>query len=232
MAYQFHHLTSVNSTNIYARDHLSAGDVVYADEQRSGVGRRGRTWYSPKGNLYATMVLDRTIEPNHLPFMMALAIHEGIASFLSSDDQEHLKVKWPNDVLWKGQKLCGILIEALFDRYIVGFGVNANIVAKTDQPVTSIKNIAKETIDIKALLERIIESFDQHKRQDFKDIRQTWLNKCLYQNQEITARVSDAYQVIGIFVDIDLSGALMIKTEEGIKRIMTGDVFLSQKEQA
>lgn len=232
MAYQFHHLTSVDSTNIYARDHLSAGDVVYADEQRSGVGRRGRTWYSPKGNLYATMVLDRAIEPNHLPFMMALAIYEGIASFLSADDQAYLKVKWPNDVLWKGQKLCGILIEALFDRYIVGFGVNANTLAKTDQPVVSIKQITNTEIDIRTLLERIIDCFDQRKNQEFQDIRQTWLNKCLYQNQEITARLSESYQVTGIFVDIDLSGALMIKTDEGIKRIMTGDVFLSEKEQA
>src|SRR5947209_20195705 len=106
------------STNTEALTLARAGERgplwVTAGRQSAGRGRRGRTWTSESGNLYASLLLTEPAPPEHWPelsFVMALAIHDTIAD-LAPAARPRLAIKWPNDLLLDGAKFAGILTEA------------------------------------------------------------------------------------------------------------------------
>jgi len=99
---------------------------IQADRQTSGRGRRGRTWDSPTGNLAATLLLRPkrpTAECAQLSFVAALSTCDVVSHFVPAAET---RLKWPNDVLIRGRKVCGILVETAHGKAIAGIGVNVN----------------------------------------------------------------------------------------------------------
>ncbi|TNE27991.1 MAG: biotin--[acetyl-CoA-carboxylase] ligase, partial [Alphaproteobacteria bacterium] len=107
------HLETVDSTNIFAREHLEHGTVITAACQTAGRGRYGRDWTSPEGNLYLSLVWQvRDFDAaGKYAFLTALAMADALKNAVDENDLP-LQLKWPNDVLLNGKKLCGILLEA------------------------------------------------------------------------------------------------------------------------
>lgn len=147
------------------------GTVVVADAQTAGRGRRGRSWSSPKGEaLYMSLLLRPTFVPDKasmLTLVMALAVQEAIAD-INSD--VCCMIKWPNDIVIGGKKLCGILTEMSLQgqeikHVVIGVGINLNQtdfeeeIAKT---ATSLKNETGKCIDRFALLEKVVYYFKQN----------------------------------------------------------------------
>ncbi len=106
---------------------------IVAEEQTKGRGRSGRTWLSPRGNLYASLLLTTSVGPataTQLSFVAGIAALEAIAGILPPARRPSLKLKWPNDVLCDGAKLAGILLECLKVpngqdlAVILGIGIN------------------------------------------------------------------------------------------------------------
>ena len=133
----FSFLGTTDSTNLQARaiarDGAAEGSVVVADSQTGGRGRMRRAWSSPPGvNLYCSIVLRPpvpTVRVPEIPLVAAAAIHEAIGSECPA---LQIFVKWPNDILCGGRKLCGILCEMEsepdFTHFVVvGFGLNVNL---------------------------------------------------------------------------------------------------------
>ncbi len=131
------HHRSVMSTNAQARklarEGAPEGLVVTADAQTGGRGRMQRVWHSPPGvNLYFSIVLRPPVPPRvvpQIPLLAAAALHTALASVAGGVD---LRIKWPNDLLAGGRKLCGILCEMESEAdmthvVIVGIGVNVNL---------------------------------------------------------------------------------------------------------
>src|SRR5215469_2812357 len=112
---------------------------IAADRQTAGRGRRGRAWISPRGNLYASLLLTEPAAAEHwsqLSFVAALAMHDAVVE-IAGDLKPLLTIKWPNDLLLAGAKLGGILIEAEsgISAVVVGIGVNcASHPADTEFP--------------------------------------------------------------------------------------------------
>ena len=135
-----HHLATTGSTNdwLAARD-LPDGSWVRADTQTGGRGRRGRTWVSVPGNLFASVVTRP--QPGEGPaqqlsFVAAVALARALDRWVAA---ERLTLKWPNDVLLDGVKVAGILLEGGAGATIIGFGVNlAGQPAVTERPATSL----------------------------------------------------------------------------------------------
>lgn len=127
-----HYLETCPSTNTWAithSTHLDRGDVVFTQRQTAGRGQQGRTWHSPVGVMTASVVLDE-IPAVQLP---VLSLAAGLAVIYAVEDlvpdcQGRLRLKWPNDVLFEGRKLAGILCEAsstgTIGRVVVGVGLN------------------------------------------------------------------------------------------------------------
>ncbi|MCE1273212.1 MAG: biotin--[acetyl-CoA-carboxylase] ligase [Chlorobiales bacterium] len=136
---QFVHLATTDSTNLHARslarEGAPEGTVVVAESQTGGRGRMRRPWVSPSGvNLYVSIVLRPplpSIRVPEIPLVAAAAIHAALVEVCPA---LRAFIKWPNDILAGGRKLCGILCEMESEPdcthfVVVGFGVNVNLAA-------------------------------------------------------------------------------------------------------
>lgn len=136
MDWRIRHYGRVLSTQGIARELVAAcaniGTVIVADEQEQGQGRFGRSWVSPQGGLYASLVV------TPVPLLCLLA-GIAVAEALRSVGIE-AALKWPNDVLVGEKKIAGILIDIIADRAIVGIGVNL-----AAAPVATAASVARET---------------------------------------------------------------------------------------
>jgi len=134
-----YYYASIDSTNLraglLAEEGAPEGTLVVADEQSAGRGRRGRNWESPAGkNLYFTLLLRPKIAPDKasmLTLVMALSVAEAVKMLRHDDAACTVGIKWPNDILVNGRKICGILTEMslsmkkdCIDHLIIGVGVN------------------------------------------------------------------------------------------------------------
>jgi BirA family transcriptional regulator, biotin operon repressor / biotin---[acetyl-CoA-carboxylase] ligase len=126
------HFSSVVSTMDTAREHAAQNpdlwQLITAESQTSGRGTRGRPWISAMGNLYLTVVIPRAaLAPARLglfPLETGLAVHDAAAPLLPPSSRAALRLKWPNDLLWEGRKVAGMLLEATADHVFVGVGIN------------------------------------------------------------------------------------------------------------
>lgn len=129
------HYKQIDSTNTelarLALRGATHGTVVTAEEQTAGRGRRGREWESPaEDNIYMSILLRPQIMPEKAP-MITLVMAYAVAKVLKEHGFTDVQVKWPNDLLVSGGKVCGILSEMVLaecevDYIIIGVGVNVN----------------------------------------------------------------------------------------------------------
>lgn len=126
---------TIDSTNIKAQElaekGYQSGTLVVADKQESGKGRRGRSWVSPSGTgIFMTLMIKPDINPNNAS-MLTLVAALAVAKAITSVTGEEALIKWPNDIVINGRKVCGILTEmnAQFDyinHIVVGIGINVH----------------------------------------------------------------------------------------------------------
>lgn len=209
------------STNDIAKD-LPPYTAVYAGRQTNGRGRMGRTWYDGQGNLMTSIVLPRPQNAQIFSFLASLAVAKSIA-FLSP------RIKWPNDILVDGKKICGILLETFEDKLIIGIGVNIESCPKTGMlyETTCLKEHGR-SVDAKRLLSDILQNLsfmiETFEKTGFKTIRLEWLEFACGIGQTITVNLPNE-SVSGIFEGIDENGALILKTDK-VQLITAGDVFM------
>ena len=161
------HLHKVDSTNTYLKTHragLPHGTVVYADSQTAGRGRYDRRWISDNGGLYFSVLLTPPYNPflPNLTQLMALSICQALEQFSLTPI-----IKWPNDVQVNGQKISGILSEAVFDKNVfqavvlgVGINVGQDNLHHVGQPATSLKALGVQTTR-ETVLENVLHFFWQ-----------------------------------------------------------------------
>lgn len=126
---------TIDSTNTKAQELAEkgypSGTLVVADKQESGKGRRGRSWVSPSGiGIFMTLMIKPDINPNNAS-MLTLVAALAVAKAITSVTGEEAMIKWPNDIVVNGKKVCGILTEmnAQFDyinHIVVGIGINVH----------------------------------------------------------------------------------------------------------
>ena len=126
---------TIDSTNTKAQELAEkgypSGTLVVADKQESGKGRRGRSWVSPSGTgIFMTLMIKPDINPNNAS-MLTLVASLAVAKAITSVTGEEALIKWPNDIVINGKKVCGILTEmnAQFDyinHIVVGIGINVH----------------------------------------------------------------------------------------------------------
>lgn len=169
------HLSSVDSTNSYLMAYKpregETMTVVYADEQTAGRGQGSNHWESEPGkNLTFSVLVHPTMVPVMRQFLLseagALALWDVLGQYLGADD---VKMKWPNDIYWKDKKISGTLIETRLGGghvkdCVYGTGVDVNqekFVSDAPNPV-SMKQILGHDVDLKELLNKIIDSFKKY----------------------------------------------------------------------
>lgn len=219
-----------------------AGTVVWVTRQTSGRGRYNRTWVSPEGNLFCSLILRPQVslsEAANLGFVAALAVMDAAARFLNGNAE--LRCKWPNDVLLQGRKLSGILLESKgsgeegVEWLVLGIGINLrHYPAEADFPATSMKaRLGEDAPDAAAMLEVLLDAFafwyGLWEGQGFASIRQAWLEKAYDLGGRIRVRLGER-EMTGRFCDLDAQGALVLEDQSGKRhRITAGDVFPGER---
>jgi BirA family transcriptional regulator, biotin operon repressor / biotin---[acetyl-CoA-carboxylase] ligase len=236
-ASSIHHLPSVSSTNDYAKTLAKKGEpegsLIIADKQTGGRGRKQRKWISPEKGLWFSLILRPKITPNDAmltTMCAACAVTKGIS------EQTPLKpsIKWPNDILINNKKVCGILTElsAEIDEItylIIGIGINVNneIPSELKEKSTTLKQESNKPIDSVLLLSSILSSFEHFYQKltnkDILTIKDTWRSYSSTIGAKVTVK-KEKEVITGIAVDLGEHGELIIKNNQGEKKILTGDI--------
>jgi len=179
-------LEKVDSTNNYAMALVQRGEAVgdeavFAKEQTSGKGRRGKTWKSKSGeNVILTVTEQMQWLPIQHQFQLSVAASLGCFDFFSKYIKENIKIKWPNDIFINDRKAGGILIENvikgnLWQWAIIGIGLNINQV-NFDEEIKAVSlkqltGIHYDVIDLAAeLLEAVTKRIYQLKSREFDNL--------------------------------------------------------------
>jgi BirA family biotin operon repressor/biotin-[acetyl-CoA-carboxylase] ligase len=205
-----------------------------ADEQTAGRGRRGRVWFSPIGNLFCSILLDRGPEPARAPeivFVAAVALREALEAVTPGAT---FVCKWPNDILCNGATVSGMLLEMAPPFVILGVGVNIVAGPPADMaqyPATCIADAGSKA-DAQSVCmafgDRLAYWYDSWRADGFEPVRQAWLDRAAGMGKPITVRLADTTVLEGRFAGLDASGALLLDSADGTRRpVMAGDVFFA-----
>src|SRR5947209_522947 len=217
----------LDSTNAHALILARAGERgplwITARRQTAGRGRRGRTWVSQPGNLYATLLLASPGRPQYRPqlsLVAGLAVHDALVE-IAPGCKRRLAIKWPNDLLLDESKFAGILIEGEGGKEVVviGMGINcASHPAKTDYPATDLASagiqIAPEMLFPPLSLKMIRRLAQWDGGQGFPTIRSDWIARANGLGEEIRVRLPDR-ELMGRFEALDDDGALVLRLPDG-----------------
>jgi len=205
---------------------------VTAGRQSAGRGRRGRTWTSEPGNLFASLLLTEPAAPEHWPelsFVAALAIHDTIAD-IAPGARPQLAIKWPNDLLLAGAKFAGILTEGEGTATVaVGIGINCSShPTDTDYPATNLSaarfRVSPEVVFSELSAKMMGRLAQWNQGEHFATIRTDWLSRAAGLGGNVTIRLPER-ELAGCFETIDEMGQLVLVEPEGPRHaIAAGDV--------
>ncbi|NJM30240.1 MAG: biotin--[acetyl-CoA-carboxylase] ligase [Rhizobiales bacterium] len=226
----------IDSTNSEAARRASAGERgplwIIAGEQMAGRGRLGRNWVSESGNLFATLLRTYSCPPTaltQLGFVASLAMHDALAAAAPGSE---IELKWPNDLLSGGAKICGILSEAVGQNPLsaaIGWGLNvAHAPSSTPYPVTSLAALGHR-IAVESVFEQLASCACKRLKiwddgRGFSVIRRDWAERSAGFGGVV--RVEQGARVLeGIAKGIGDDGALLFETTSGrTVAVTSGDV--------
>lgn len=235
------YLDEVDSTNTAAKKAAENGAVhgtlVVSERQTGGKGRRGRAWDSPRGTgIFMTLILRPNMAPVHasmLTLVAALAVADGIRECTGAESL----IKWPNDIVMSGKKVCGILTEMSADpdciNYVaVGIGINVNMEEFPEEIRGVAASIFTETgkkTKRSLLISAVMAAFERYyevfmKTTDMSGLLEDYNGKLA--NCGRTVRVLDpAGEYSGTAISIDREGELLVEMEDTtVRRVLSGEV--------
>ena len=237
-----HWFEELGSTNDRARELAEEGaehgEVVIAEAQTAGRGRRGRAWLSPpRKNLYFSIVLRPELPPARAPeltLVASVAICEALRQAGVAAG-----IKWPNDLLASGRKIGGILTElaAEPDRVswaVLGVGLNVNarpedfpeaMRAEATSVLIERGQPAPRALLAAACFTAVEDWVDRHAEEGFGPVREAWRERSVTLGREVAVTV-EGREIRGTAEDIDETGALLVRGRAGVERIVSGDVTL------
>lgn len=212
------------------------GTIVIAKKQNIGKGRMGRTWISPEGGLWMSIIFRPNFSVDNIIFIQfigALAVANAIREITKID----CKLKWPNDVLINEKKVCGILVDVNLEnenkKIVMGIGLNANIDSSSinnflndaNIKATTLKDECGNNFDLLFLIKSILEKLEHYydallSRGKTLEIIDSWKEKSdMFGKKAIVYDGNEKF--MGHVIDIDQSGALVMKlTDDSVKNII------------
>lgn len=229
-----------DSTNIRAKELAEeghpGGTLVVADRQEAGRGRRGRSWDSPPGTgIFMTLLLKPEMNPNHAS-MLTLVAAMAVARAISKCAGTEALIKWPNDIVIGGKKICGILTEmsAQFDfinHIVIGIGINVHNEHFPEEIAETAGSILLQTgkrIRRAELIEQILEQFEHYyaifmETEDLSGLVKEYNSILVNMNKSV--RVLDPKEPFeGKAMGITKKGELIVDTWESRKMVSSGEV--------
>jgi BirA family biotin operon repressor/biotin-[acetyl-CoA-carboxylase] ligase len=240
---RIYYLREVDSTNRFAADLARAGEphgtLVVSDYQTGGRGRWDRTWESPAGkNVLFSLILRPEVE-TYAILPVTLVFSVAVAETLTAITGREASVKWPNDVLVEGKKICGILSEgvskggvAVF--VVVGMGVNVNMgsedfseeIRGRSCSCSSLTGLTWDRAEVLArLLSALERGYDEFAREGFGKIAPRYKSKLSVLGKTVRFVKSGA-ETVGRVLDVGTDGSLIVETANGRMALREQEVSL------
>ena len=204
--------------------------VVVADTQTAGRGRRGRHWSDePRASLLASIVVRPRLAFRDLP-KLSLATGVAVADAVEAAAGLAVRLKWPNDLVVGGRKIAGILLESRVSTealVVVGVGVNLGqhrFPHELSSSATSVELETGQTVERDVMLQAVLAAFDAWRarleREGFAPVRERWLALTDTVGRRVTVDGR-----VGVAVDLDGDGALVIRDAGGVQHVVAGEVM-------
>jgi BirA family biotin operon repressor/biotin-[acetyl-CoA-carboxylase] ligase len=230
VVFKIHYFDSLDSTNIKARE-FPVGSVIIAKEQTAGKGRFKREWSSEKGGIYMSFVLGAQIKNmKFLTLLAAIAVQHTLEKTCNISS----KIKWPNDLILKEKKLCGILTESYSEgeeaKMIIGIGINSNNIIPSDLKDIAISLHDLEiTVNNEEIIQGVVDEFALLVEDSMKNgtayVLEEWRRLSHTLGKKVRV-VTQNKEIRGHASDIDDDCNLIVETADGKKeKILEGDVF-------
>ncbi len=233
-----HYLRKCSSTQdvaaLLAEEGAEEGTLVVAEEMDKGRGRMGRRWAAPRGGLWFTLVL----RPRRLEYLHALSLCMGVAvaRAIRNVTEVGVELKWPNDVVFQGKKLGGILVEAKVEadvvRYVlVGVGINVNneLPPELRGFAVSLREVLGRRVARVPLLRACISAMMQYysflRDGKLDKVLKEWRNLSCTLGKRVRVSMIDGRSLEGVAEDVDDVGRLVLKLDTGERILIdAGDV--------
>lgn len=238
-------LDTAESTNTLlmqrAAGAAASGTVIAAEWQQSGRGRMGRPWHAGLAGAVTFSLLWRFSQGANALAGLSLAAGVAVVRALARLGAADAQLKWPNDVVWRGGKLAGVLIEMQGDALgpsvaVLGIGLNVRLTqdlrSRIDQPVADLEAACGHAIDRSAVLGIVLAELaailDAFSREGFSPLREEWERNHAHQGRRVTVRLPGGQAEEGIACGVAADGALLFDGGSGVRRLLTGEVSLRE----
>lgn len=236
--------SEVASTNTVARflsmNDIEDGSVIISEKQTAARGRSGKAWESPLGGVWLSIVLNPHVDHSKLP-LITLATGVAVAKTLERIGVENPEIKWPNDIMINGKKVCGILTEAIakfntIENVIIGVGIDANLdldefpeelKAGTTTLEKELGRKGSENLLIKLFLEefeKITELFDH---EGYEEILKEWRKRSYSIGKIVEVREPFNQNYDAYVLGISKEGALVVEKIDGtLAKVISGECII------
>jgi len=237
---EFNVFEIIDSTNAWLmrQESFKGISVCISECQTAGRGRRGRQWISPFAqNIYMSLRVGVDTGFGALEGL-SLAVGVVVADALTDLGVADIKLKWPNDILWRDRKLGGVLIEAAGDpsgrcHAVIGLGLNLKaqpaMIKNIDQPWVALEemlpSLPGRNESVIALLNHIIPMLESYEAIGFKNYKSKWESLNAHLNQRVNLHTGVS-QTAGVVRGLSDSGGLMVTTDRGLETFHGGEVSL------
>lgn len=237
----------VSSTNTIAkflsRNGVESGSVVIAERQTAGRGRSGKSWESPLGGVWLSVILAPNADYSKIP-LITLATGVAVAKALERIGVENPKIKWPNDIMINAKKVCGILTEAVtnlnnIENVIIGVGIDANLniedfpkelQGKTTTLESELGRKMDENLLIRIFLEEFEEISELFSHEGYEKILNEWRKRSYTIGRVVEVKKPFGKPYEAYAIGISKEGALVVEKNDGtLEKVISGECQIKNK---
>tara|TARA_B100000965_G_scaffold404209_1_gene434337 strand:- start:420 stop:1172 length:753 start_codon:yes stop_codon:yes gene_type:complete len=231
--FDFVHLESVHSTMLSSKKYIGDKNIcILADEQITGIGRRGNKWISPKGNIYISFLIkcDLSIEKH---FLFSALTANSITKFLNNSVAQNIEIKWPNDININGEKIAGIMTEIFMENnkqyIIIGAGINILNCPKIKDYKTCCLKDYNPNLNYVDVLENFFEcyftEYEMLINKNYDQIFNYFKSKMSHLGSKINILLPDGETKRVLIKNLNLNGSLLIEEAGKQKNIFSGRII-------
>lgn len=236
----------VMSTNTIAKflsmNGVGNGAVVISEKQTKARGRSGKNWESPLGGVWLSIILNPNVNHSKIP-LITLATGVAVENTLKRIGVKNAEIKWPNDILIHGKKVCGILAEAItsfntIESVIIGVGIDANISIENfpeelRENMTTLNDEIGEKVDENLLIKLFLEEFEKISEQfineEYETILKEWRKNSYTIGKIVEVHEPFSKPYDGYVLGISRDGSLVVEKIDGtLEKVISGECIIKK----
>jgi len=236
----------VMSTNTIAKflsmNGVGNGAVVISEKQTKARGRSGKNWESPLGGVWLSIILNPNVNHSKIP-LITLATGVAVENTLKGIGVKNAEIKWPNDILIHGKKVCGILTEAItsfntIESVIIGVGIDANISIENfpeelRENMTTLNDEIGEKVDENLLIKLFLEEFEKISEQfineEYETILKEWRKNSYTIGKIVEVHEPFSKPYDGYVLGISRDGSLVVEKIDGtLEKVISGECIIKK----